>query len=807
MRKIILFLSLCAAACNASAITGLLLPALSDSISWNSASLQVTVSGYTSGSFTAYYLYQIQGDTVQMTSSHPHTISVVKERIYGLPPATQVTVWRVLTNGGVSDTTNSVTFTTKPVPHTAYITNISYVSTPSQTLGIFSFNTSVPTQVNVNYGGYTYFSNTVTVNGTGTDTVYMTSPNVPNTLYSGNLIFANPVNNYGIVADTFYIFPDYTVPVWTTPSVSLITFSNVVQDSFNFSVHATLGNNTSASVRAKDLDSNGAVVGTHPSVTIFSDTVIQWTRISAAATNDGEQVTISTPFRRDSVTGYQRTTAWTSSAISMITFSNVTQDSDHYTFSVTKGNTATAAVVVKDLDSNGAVFYTHPTVTITTDSAFTGTRFGFPNMNYGQRVIVTTLAGKDSLTAYQRLLQVPGLNAISIDTINARFSTTDLKVVVKTNGKPTWTNSNARVWIVWLDKNGGVHTSASQYTNGSQNSVTLTFTGLTNLALNTGTLANRATLYIQNLAGLMDSLVQNYDVAPPAPVVPISPGWQLEAASSFALDVYSINAGPSAYPYQLYAIVNQTGSGVIDTLLLLSNLVGYTTLNQRDTIWNRLAFTSYDVKLATVNVNNIWWVTPTTNTQQTTPAFPPTFYIENGAMITDTTIDFTVMGCGNGTMTYVGIDIYSAAHPTVSQLHFELGNQGNAYFSVPASITGLIPCTDYVIRAVAHDAYGGNQIPADPSTFPFTTMCISTTGIIETISDQTLKAFPNPAVDHIDLVTDQVSLGHISITAVDGRELYVTDNTEQKTEISISEFPAGIYFLHCTGKTVKIVKQ
>lgn len=807
MRKAILLSSILAFVLNASAvINGNLLQPLTDSISWNSAELQTTVTNYTGGSYTSYYKYQIQGDTVQYTAPQSYAISTIKQRLYGLPPNTSVTVWRVLINAGDTVTaspSSGVTFTTKPYPHAAYISAITFVPSPTQTLCIFNYNASVTTPVYVLYNGYSSTSTAVTVDGTGTDTVIMTSPNTPGTTYNGIELIADPIAAYsGVVNDTSYVpIPNsYTVPNYTAPVPAAITFSNVVQTTYNFSSHITLGNGASAIIYAKDLDSNGIVVGTHAPVTIFSDTTIQWTRTSAAYTNSGEMVIAYSTHGSDTVIGYQRTLAWTLPTLSPVTFSNVTRDSFWYSVAVTLGNVPNTTIRFRDLDSNGNQVGAPAAIAIFSDTTIRRTRTSLPYVNNGEMVIAYTSYGSDTVTGYQRTLQIPAPQAISLDTISTTASgTASLTVTVATNGKPSWPTSAANVWITYTDKNGTLQTLPSAQIPGSADDTTLAFNGLVNLTMNPGT--NTAMLHIKNLAGLADSLSFTFYVLAPLPAVPISTGWQLEAASSFQLDVYNVNAGPSVLPYKLYAIWNVHGSGQLDTVLLIPNQIGYTTFAQHDTFGNYAGATNTDVMLATENQDGVWYNT-SVQTQQTVPASTPTFYIANDYVVNDTSVTFSVLGCDNGNDEYLWIDLYYQTNPTVSIYSYLVDYEGPGYFSdIDDAIYGLDPCEGYILKAVDQDGNGGNELVQQ---IAFGTSCLGTG--ITNLGTSALTVSPNPATDRIMIRYDR-PLGSFEIYAGDGREMMTGSSSENESAISVADLAPGIYLLKGEGFAKRFVKE
>jgi hypothetical protein len=682
-------LTLMTASVQASATTDLY-PALTDSVSWNMASLTTDISGNV-GSFQHYYQFQVVGDTlVQYGPTASYNVNTLQRVLYNLPANKTINVYSVVIDQGDTSVSNMISFTTKPLPHAAWLGSPSIITSPSQTVVTVPYNLSVPTKLFVRYGSYTYSSDTAIQNGTGTAQLLITNPNVPGTTYSGNVLRAKPVTA-GIVADTFITLNSFTVPVWTNPDVA----NNLV-------------------------------------------------------------------------------------------FTAVTQDSFKFTATITKGNSATATVTVRDLDSNGAVVVTRTPITIHNDTSITWTRSGTPATNYGERVIVITSGGSDSTTGYKTTAQIPAPQVIGFDTINGTKNSTDITVTVKTNGKPAWVTSDATVKLKWFDKNGVATTTAAQSTPGSSTTATLTFTGLTNLKMNPN--QNTAMVYIQNLAGLVDSQQINFVLKAPLAAVPIDNGWYIDAINAYSIKVTHVNAGPSTLPFKLKMFINVQGSGNVDTLSLRINQTGTTDYLQKDTVGNRTGGVNYQVRLATENSDGVFAVTsmqPIT----TLPAANQTFFLSNAYTATESTVTYKVMGCGNGKPTYVDIQAFlpgSFTNPVYSQ---SLGYQGTGNFSLSGTITGLDACTDYVVRALIHDGSYGGELTDEANV---ATKC-TTTGINE-VGLVWLDLFPNPAIERITLLASE-PLKLVSIYSLDGKQVFSENFSGVRAEINVAAFAPGTYIV------------
>ena len=666
-----------------------LYPALTDSVSWNTASLTTDISGNV-GSYQHYYQFQVVGDTlVQYGPTASYNVNTLQRVLYNLPANKTINVYSVVIDQGDTTMSNMISFTTKALPHAAWLGNPSIITSPSQTVVTVPYNLSVPTKLFVRYGSYTYSSDTAVQTGTGTAQLLITNPNVPGTTYAGNVLRAKPVTT-GVVVDTFITLNSFTVPIWTNPDVA----NNLV-------------------------------------------------------------------------------------------FTAVTQDSFKFTASITKGNSATATVTVRDLDSNGIVVATRTPIIIHNDTSITWTRTGIPATGYGERVVVTTSGGSDSTTGYKTTAQIITPQIIGFDTVNATKNSTDITVTVKTNGKPAWATSDATVKLKWFDKNGVATTTAAQSTPGSSIAATLTFTGLTNLKMNPT--QNTAMVYIQNLAGLVDSQQINFVLKAPLAAVPIDNGWYVDAINAYSIRVTHVNAGPSTLPFKLKMFINAQGSGHVDTFTSRVNQTGYTDFLEWDTLGNLTGGTNYQVRLGTENVDGVLAISAS-QPVQTIAAANQTFFLSNAYTATQSTVTYKVTGCGNGKPTYVDIQAFlpgSFTNPVYSQ---PLGYQGTGNFTLSGTITGLDACTAYVVRALIHDGSYGGELTDEANV---TTSCTTTTGINE-VGLVWLDLFPNPTTERITLLASE-ALDTVSIYSLDGKQVFLGNFTGIRAEINVAAFAPGTY--------------
>jgi hypothetical protein len=373
---------------------------------------------------------------------------------------------------------------------------------------------------------------------------------------------------------------------------------------------------------------------------------------------------------------------------------------------------------------------------------------------------------------------------------------------VKTNGKSAWPTSDATVTVKYRDNNNAMITLPTQQLTGDPGAATLTFTGLANLKANPN--SNTATIYIQNGAGLIDSLVFTFKLRAPQAVVPIDNGFYVDAANAFQIRIKHINAGPSVLPYDVLALINVIGSSAVDTFTLRPNQVGVTDFLQWDTIGNRVGNTAYQIRLATRNIDRVLKTT-TAQTVTTIPAAAPSFFISNSINPGATTVNYRFMGCANGTPSYARVQVLLlGTMQVVAQA--DLGYLGTGNFDQSNSFSGLSTCTDYQLKVILHDGQLGNQQTQEKD---FRTDCA--TGIGNDIAIIKLQIFPNPVSNMLTIVAPANAsdgLGECAIFSIDGARIAEFNFADQtKAHISCSELPTGMYILKGKNFTQRFVKQ
>ncbi len=345
-------------------------------------------------------------------------------------------------------------------------------------------------------------------------------------------------------------------------------------------------------------------------------------------------------------------------------------------------------------------------------------------------------------------------------------------------------------------------TLPAQQLTGDPAAVTLTFSGLSNLKANPN--SNTATIYIQNGAGLIDSLVFTFKLRAPQSAVAIDNGFYVDAANAFQIRVWHVNAGPSTLPYDVLALVNVVGAGNVDTVTLRPNQTGYTNFLQWDTIGNRVGNTAYQIRLATRNSDGVLKVT-TAQTVTTVPAANPSFFISNSISAGATTVNYRFMGCANGTPSYARVQLIEKWDMyVVAQV--DLGYLGTGNFDVSDGFSGLSACTDYQLKVILHDGQLGNQQTQEKD---FTTSC--TTGIGNDIAIIKLHMFPNPVSNMLTIVAPANApdgLGECAIFSISGAQVAEYDFSNQaEVHISCGDLPTGMYILKGKNFTQRFVKQ
>lgn len=91
------------------------------------------------------------------------------------------------------------------------------------------------------------------------------------------------------------------------------------------------------------------------------------------------------------------------------------------------------------------------------------------------------------------------------------------------------------------------------------------------------------------------------------------------------------------------------------------------------------------------------------------------------------------------------------------------------------------------------------------SVFPGTITVNTTTGITESTNTTTIKVFPNPVVDILKVSTNIKT--KINIFNISGQSVLSKDIEIGTTDIDMTEFSSGIYFVNIENKTQKVTKQ
>lgn len=91
-----------------------------------------------------------------------------------------------------------------------------------------------------------------------------------------------------------------------------------------------------------------------------------------------------------------------------------------------------------------------------------------------------------------------------------------------------------------------------------------------------------------------------------------------------------------------------------------------------------------------------------------------------------------------------------------------------------------------------------------------TTLVEGTTSLDE-LNTSSLSVFPNPATDYIHIESEQLPMMHLQLYTADGQLLLNLQSHQQKADVSLTDYAAGIYFLKWTSSgqsgSEKIIKR
>src|SRR5690554_640163 len=82
-----------------------------------------------------------------------------------------------------------------------------------------------------------------------------------------------------------------------------------------------------------------------------------------------------------------------------------------------------------------------------------------------------------------------------------------------------------------------------------------------------------------------------------------------------------------------------------------------------------------------------------------------------------------------------------------------------------------------------------------------------TVGISETSIESRISIFPNPATDYLNINFTDIYPEKITISNSIGQTLFVKNKLSANTQINVSDYPAGIYYLNIVTKYFSVTKQ
>jgi len=134
--------------------------------------------------------------------------------------------------------------------------------------------------------------------------------------------------------------------------------------------------------------------------------------------------------------------------------------------------------------------------------------------------------------------------------------------------------------------------------------------------------------------------------------------------------------------------------------------------------------------------------------------------------------------------------------------HTSSGNTQSSWsfnWTTPANAQNDLTLYFAVNMADGNGSTSGDYIENGQVTLP-----INTSGIVEEISNNQIKLYPNPATDFIRLDTKNYQFDHASVRDILGKTYPV--NIENN-HINISFLPAGTYFLQLNNEKNQVVKE
>lgn len=127
--------------------------------------------------------------------------------------------------------------------------------------------------------------------------------------------------------------------------------------------------------------------------------------------------------------------------------------------------------------------------------------------------------------------------------------------------------------------------------------------------------------------------------------------------------------------------------------------------------------------------------------------------------------------------------------------------EGTSWFftwTAPATSTGTITFYAAVNAANGNGTNSGDKI--NLSSFAVS----PAVGIAENNSIESLRVYPNPASDVVNIQSD-IPSGKIEVLNIHGQLIYSTELTDQLTGIDVSGFQKGIYFIRIGNETQRLI--
>lgn len=133
--------------------------------------------------------------------------------------------------------------------------------------------------------------------------------------------------------------------------------------------------------------------------------------------------------------------------------------------------------------------------------------------------------------------------------------------------------------------------------------------------------------------------------------------------------------------------------------------------------------------------------------------------------------------------------------------NFNLVISEGANYSLGNSPNTIIPDKDYLGNLIIPvKVYKGNKFSNSYN------LLANVTTSINTVHSFDFKIYPNPTSTFVNIVADNSKFDVVNIIDITGNVLISEKYNSDKTQISVSNLEAGIYFVQLVGESIKVQK-